>query len=267
MRKHILLLLTIFFFFLELWFASQVHLPLVSEVSESNDAFSFEAKHDFKMFNMNILRPSFNTTKQLLTISSERGGDNLAWSIFEVYTDVNVPFRRDLKLRYAISTSQLNLAADAVRFRFFLVNDTHFVVLAYEIGFTEEDRVPDPDAENYSYVFYQIGNNTNMWFKGERNLWNDVTKKGLLLENSWRIVRITFGVMSYRRDPDMDSQRMEGVLKLDDNSLYYENLLTAEMTSYDSQVSQYAIAGMIMSLVLFFACSGIIIKKMGFEKP
>jgi len=267
MRKHILLLLVVFFFFLEIWFASQVHLPMSPKVSESNDELNFQTRYDFKLYNMNILAPSFRDVDQFLTISSERGRDDLAWSIFEAYTDVNVPFRRDLKLRYAMFTSQLNLATDAVRFRFFLVNDTHFVVLAYEIGFTEEDRVPDPDAENYSYVFYQIGNNTNMWFKGERNLWNDVTKKGLLLENSWRIVRITFGVMSYRRDPDMDSQRMEGVLKLDDNSLYYENLLTAEMTSYDSQVSQYAIAGMIMSLVLFFACSGIIIKKMGFEKP
>jgi hypothetical protein len=265
MRKHTLLLLTIFFFFLELWFASQVYLPLSSEVSEDNDAFSFKAEHDFTLYKMNVLEPSFNAANQLLTISSERGGDDFAWSIFQAYIDVNVPFRRDLKLRYAMFTPQLNFATDAVRFRFFLVNNTHFVVLAYEIGFTEEDHVPDPDAKSYSYVFYQIGNDTNMWFRGERSLWNDLINKGLLLENSWKIARITFGVMSYRKDPDMDNQRMEGVLKLDDNSLYYENLLNVKMTSYGSQVSHYAIAGMVMSIVLFFTCSCIII-KMGNSK-
>lgn len=262
MRKRVFLLLAILFFFLEIWFASQVHMPLSPKVVESNEAFSLKVTDNFKLYNMNILEPSFHIADQLLTISSKRGND-LAWSIFETSVKVNVPLRRDLTLKYAISTPQLNLATDAVRFRFFIVNGTNVVVLAYQIGYTEQDRVPDPDAKSYSYVFYQIGNNTNTWFEGERKIWNDLINRDVLLENSWRVELITFGVMSYQKDPDIENQRMEGVLKLDDTSLYYENMLTAEMTSYDSQVSQYALAGMIMSLVLFFGCSGIVIKTRG----
>ncbi|MGD8506954.1 MAG: hypothetical protein PVF15_09880 [Candidatus Bathyarchaeota archaeon] len=260
MRKQILVSLTIFFFFLEIWFASQTHLPPSPKVSESNEAFGFEPELNFELHQMNVIQPSLQVAGQLLTISSERGEDGLAWSIFEGYVDVNVPFRRDLKLRYAMFTSQLNLDTDAVRLRFFLVNGTHFVVLAYEIGFTEEDSLPDPDSKNYSYIFFQIGNNTNTWFNDERSLWNDLINKGLSLETSWRVARITFGVMSYRKDPDIADYMMEGVLKLDDNSLYYENLLKAEITSTDSQVSQYAVAGMIISLVSFFVCSSVTVK-------
>lgn len=242
-------------------------MPLSPKVIESNEAFSLKATDNFKLYNMNILEPSFHIADELLTVSSKRG-DDLAWSIFETSVKVNVPLRRDLTLKYAIFTPQPNTATDAVRFRLFIVNGTNAVVLAYQIGYTEQDRVPDPDAKSYSYVFYQIGNNTNTWLEGERKIWNDLTNRDVLLENSWKVELITFGVMSYQKDPNIEDQRMEGVLKLDDTSLYYENLLTAEMTSYDSQVSQYALAGMIISLLSFFGCSGIIIiKKRGSKNP
>jgi len=103
-----------------------------------------------------------------------------------------------------------------------------------------------------------------------KSLFEKYSKKEIKLIYILQILRIKrsrfFELLTrYRKDPDMDNQRMEGVLKLDDNSLYYENLLNVKMTSYGSQVSHYALAGMVMSIVLFFACSCIII-KMGNSK-
>lgn len=262
MKRGILLLIVVFSLSSEAWFAMQVHPPLSPNVLVSHETFSLQEQYDLKVhINENVVNPAFYFVKQLLVVSAERGPDDYVLSIFDTSFDVDAPLRPNLRLKFSIFASQLNLNTDAVRLYLFLVNGTNLIVLSYAVGFKEQDRVPDPDADRYSYVSYQVGNNNGTWFKGERDVWSDLIGKNLSVGSSpWTIHKMILGVVSYQKEKGIANYKMEGFFNVSETLLYYEDLTFARVTSQHTQFSWLAISGLVIDILLFFVCSVLLIK-------
>jgi hypothetical protein len=199
---------------------------------------------------VNVENNAFEVTDALLAVSAERGPEDFAWSIFDVCIDLNVTLDKRLNLNYSLCASQLDLSTDQARIYLNLINGTHTILLFYVIGFRASDLIPDPAAEEYSYVFYQVGNSTKSWFTGKRNLWTDLTDKSLSLMSSWKIVKIIFGVKSYAKRTEVSNHRIEGVFDLTGNSLHYEDSIFAKLSPGGLRVSWFFVTGGIIIIFL-----------------
>jgi hypothetical protein len=237
---------------IEVFFASQMHQRFSPNVFESNRIFNLQDQRDLKInLNVNVLNGTSQFTQSHLKISALRGPDDTAWAIFDVYSDLNVPLEPRLRLKFSIFASQLNLTTDSARIYLTLINGTHAILLFYVVGFKMPDLIPDPSAQIYSYVFYQVGNASNIWVRGDRNLWADLNDKGLSPDSSWSVVKVIFGVISHVKGTDTSNYPMESLFDLDENSVYYENLTFATVSPSDEEISWVALI-MMVSIVFFF---------------
>jgi len=236
---------------LEILIASQLYPKFSPTVATNNKIFSLRDQEDPKEdLNVNVLNSTFRVSESILSVSAKRGPDDRARSIYDVYFSLNVPFESGLRLKFSVLASQVNLTTDSARIYLTLINGTDTILLFYVVGFKMQNLVPDPTAETYFYVFYQVGNATDTWFVGERNLWTDLASRGLSIDSSWKIVKIVFGVESLKETSTPNSQ-MQGLFELTENSIYYENLTFATVSPSDEQISWIAVAVMITIVFLF----------------
>ena len=248
MKRRLFVIVLLSLLSLEILLASQVYQPQPPKVLGENVIFDLQEKVTLKPhITENIENDTFGFMEQVLEISAKRGRDPGIWSIFDIFVNTELPMNPNLNLRYSMMASQLNVTTDALRIYFNLINGTHAIILGYEVGIKEQDRIPDPDAKQYSYVFYQVGNSTNVWFKGDRNLWNDLSSKDLSLKNSWKITEIIFGIISYREEQDAN-HLLKGFFNISETILFYEKVISVTLVTEDSQISGQTIT--VMALVI-----------------
>jgi len=247
MRHHLLVIVLLSLLSIEILLASQVYQSQFPKVLEKNAIFNLQEKTTLKPhLNVNIENGTFKFMQQVLEISAERGQNPNAWSIFDIFVSTGVPMHPDLNLKYSMRASQLNVTTDALRIYFTLTNGTHAIILGYVVGHKEQDRIPDPDARQYSYVFYQVGNSTNEWFNDERNLWNDLSAKGLSMDDSWKIAKIIFGVISYRGEQDANHP-MQGFFNANEITLFNPKITYVTLVIEEPQISWQVIT--VMALI------------------
>lgn len=235
--------------------ATQVYPRFSPNVLESSDVFG---PQNFKSLTIelseNAANGTFEFTESRLAITVARGPDDLAWTIFDVSASMNVAFEPSLGLEYSVLSYGLNVTSDSVRIYLRLVNGTHTIMLFYVVGFTTSDLMPDPTADNYSYVFCQVGSQTDTQFTGERNPWTDLTDKGVILDRSWRIVKIALGIQSNPNPSVGSDHRVEGFFDIAGNSIFYENLTYATVYPVGEQPSWPAL---VLMFVIALICSAV----------
>lgn len=257
MRCHLLVIILLFLLSLEIILASQVYQLQAPKVLKEKITFNLQEKATLKPhISENVENGTFKFMEQILEISAERGQDPNALSIFDIFVSTELPMNPNLNFNYSMMASQLSVTTDALRVYFNLINGTHAIILGYGVGFKEQDRIPHPEAKQYFYVFYQVGNSTNVWFKGKRNLWNDLKRKGLSMKNSWKITKIIFGIVSYRGEQNA-KHFMKGLFNLSETVLFYQNTTYATLVPKGPQFSWPIITAMalILSLTLILPLS------------
>lgn len=237
-----------------MYFASQVFSGLTLDAVESHEIFRLDATSKLEVFSDNARSTLFQFSREILEVSAERDQSDSLKTIFEVYRNVAIPLRQDLTLRFSISARQLYLNSDAGRLHITLHNGTNYVKLSYVIGYKEKDWKQGA----LSYFFFQVGNSLNTWFNCERNVWNDLLGKNVTVGSSWIIISVTFGCISYPKEPSVNT-KMGVFLNVSGTSLYYEksNFIKVIPTI---QVSWFAICEIISGMLLFITCSVILIR-------
>jgi len=240
-----------------LWVTSHILLTKPADIFETHEIFNLRHEQ-FKLeeYCSNVENRSFGITNQMLRIFMKRGSNNFLASIYELGISIDIPLREDLKLTFSIFSSLLDLSTDAGRIYLAVTNGTLVIMLNYVIGYTEKDW----NQAQYYYVFYQIGNNTNTWFECERNIWNDLVNKNLPVNSSWRIHRIAFGMISYRRNPTVTDHAVSVFFEADKTSLFYEDLTFIKVTPGDVGLSWPEVYGTILISLLLCICSVILLK-------
>lgn len=249
MRRHLFVIILISLLSLEILLASQMYQPQSPKALEKNVTFDLQEKATLKPhINENVENGTFQFTEQVLEISAERAQNPGAWSIFDTFVGTELPMNPDLNFKYSMMASQLNVTTDALRIYFTLINGTHAIILGYVVGLKEQDRIPDPDARQYSYVFYQVGNSTNVWFNDERNLWNDLSTKGLSMDDSWKITEIIFGIISYRGELDA-GHLMKGFFNASETILFHQKITYVTLVIEDSRISWQMVTAMALIIL------------------
>jgi len=255
-RLGIFLVIAAVLLTLQVLAATQVYPRFSPDVLETSDVFNLQ---DYKSLtielNENAANGTFKLTDSRLMITVSRGPSDLAWTIFDVSAPLSVAFEPSLRLKYSILSSGLNITSDSTRIYLRLVNGTHTIMLFYVVGFIMPDLIPDPTADNYSYAFCQIGNQTGIPFIGERNPWTDLTDKGLTLDRSWKIVKIAFGIQSNPNQKVGFGHHVEGFFDTAENSIFYENLTYAAVYPVGEQPSWLALVLMFVIMFLYSAVS------------
>src|SRR4030067_1889700 len=158
----------------QIYFASQVYSSLTFDIVESKEIFKMDANADLKVFsNINVRNTAFQLSRGIVEVTAERGQDDSSKAIFDVQRNVAVPLRQDLILSFSIVAKQLDPNFAAERLYIILTNGTKTILLNYVVGQKETDW----KAGSFSYVFYQVGNNMSIWYKREKNVWNNFTAK------------------------------------------------------------------------------------------
>lgn len=247
--------MTIFLLLVEIVLASQLYLPFSPTVVSSNEAFNSYNHVDDILPNLvvNVVDSyNYSVQEQDQTLQMVAQRDMISGvSLYDVLQVVNVPLRRDLSLKYSIYASTLDLNSSAIRVYFSLTNTTHVLILGYHVGLLEEDRIPEPSAPTYMYVFYQIGNQTDVWVEGERNISQDIQAKGINLEEeSWVIDRLHLGFWSFKNGSE---NTYAGKFNLTETTLFYENLENVQLTSTSPRFSWLILSLMIFDLLLVIA--------------
>jgi len=240
----------------QVYFASQVYSSLTFDTVESQEIFKMDANADLKVFsNINVRNTTFQSSRGIIEVSAERGQDGSSKAIFDVQRNVAIPLRQDLVLSFSIFAEKLDPNFDAGRLYIILTNGTKTIVLNYVVGQKETDW----KAGSFSYVFYQVGNNVNMWYKRETNVWNDLTDKNFTLDYSWHITSVLFGSMSYLKGPN-DNNKMIVLLNASETSLHYEKTTFTEVIP-TLQVSWVTVYLMIVNTVLLLVPLVIFLKS------
>lgn len=241
--------MTLFLLLIEIVLASQLYLPFSPTVVSSNEAFNSYNNADDILPNLvvNVDNYNYSVQGQTLQIMAQRDMDSDV-SLYDVLQVVNVPLRRDLNLKYSIYVSTLDLNSSAIRVYISLTNTSHVLILGYHVGRLEADRIPEPSAPTYMYAFYQIGNQTDVWIDGERNISQDIQAKGIILqEENWVITRLHLGFWSSEKGSENSSA---GKFNLTETTLFYETLTNVQLTSTSPRFSWLILALMVFDLLL-----------------
>jgi len=239
----------------QIYFASQVFSDFTLDAVESHEIFNLNVNRNLKIFSNNNTRNTvFQFSREILKVGAERGQNDSLKAVFDVLHSVAIPLRRDLTLSFSIFARQLNLNTDAGRLYLVLSNGTNKIILNYVVGYKETDWKHGTSL----YIFYQIGSDTNTWFNGRRNLWNDLIGKELTLKSSWNIISINFGCISYWKEPSINN-KMYVFFNASKTSLYYEKSTFTRVIP-TVQVSWLAVYGMIASMLLFPISSVILLR-------
>jgi hypothetical protein len=184
----------------------------------------------------------FTIDNSLLKLSATRGiySDELA--IFDAKILLNIPLEPDLNITYSVYLSKLNLATDAGRLYLHMSNGTNVVGLSYDIG----HESPEYTYQSYTYFSYRIGNATDIWFNGTRNIWNDLENKAMPPTNSWKITTMVVGLVSYSGESSTTDYSMLAMFDLSGTYFHYKNfaLATVDPASITfSWLSFYGLTG------------------------
>lgn len=222
MRKgHLAFLFCIALVIFHAWFVSQLSYNLLPEVNTKPEAFSLEKERENTRLQQveNIINYTFRFDEEILNLTGYRESQHLAWSIFDVSVDVNIPLRKNLKFSFSMYASQLNLTTDSAYVVLTLTDGVNVILVGYYLGYQPLEW----QHLRYYYVSYEVGDMSNMWVKGTRNIWDDLVQYNLSVLRSFRIVKVTFGTSSYNPTPQFQNNRkMQALFNASKNSLFFE---------------------------------------------
>jgi hypothetical protein len=151
--------------------------------------------------------------------------------------------------------------ASSTYIRLELTNTTNTIILSYTVGLVEGDRIPETTAPSYSYAFYQVGNEMNMWVNGERNIYQDIVGKGIAVDGEkWRVDKVIFGFLSYASESG-DSNLYSSVFDLNKISLFYENTVSTRIVSTPPIFSQTIAVAMVIVAFLILLTMMIVYRR------
>jgi hypothetical protein len=204
---------------------------------------------------VSVMNSSYQIENGLLVLSAQRQ-QTLGVSIYDVSFDVEFPLRTDLMLSYSIFSSDMDLSASSVYVYLTLANATDIIVLGYQVGQVEQGRLPEPTAPSSWYAFYQVGNETDVWVSGERNIYQDIIDKGIRADaEGWRVSKLAFGVWSFS-DPSLRC-----MFNLNETSLSYNNTISTEVVSTPPLFSQTVAAAMVIVAFLMLLTIMVVYRK------
>ena len=195
----------------------------------------------------NVTNATFTIENSSLKISAIRVANSEGSAFFDVGATVAAPLYPDLNIMYSMYPA----TASSV-FGLRLFNGTHVVVLQYYVG----NETLEHPYQNYIDVQYQIGNATATWFKGTRNIWDDLANEGVDVSTSWKTTTVGFGLASFSLDNSTDDSSMHAVFELNETQLVYSESRLALVDSSSITFSRTAFLGLLVSAAAFVALSG-----------
>jgi len=199
-----------------------------------------------------VTNPVFTTENSSLKLSTNRVADSEGLAVFEMGAAVTAPLYPDLNITYSMYLSTLDAATGSSALGLRLFNGTHVILLQYYVG---NETVEHP-FQNYIDVQYQIGNVTNTWFMGTRNVWDDLADGGVAVNISWKITTLTFGLASFSQGNSTDDSSMQGIFELSETQLTYAESKLALVDSLSITFSRTAFLGLLVSTAAFVVLSG-----------
>jgi hypothetical protein len=247
----------------EVLLATQLYPQFSPATSSGNEVFSVSTG-SAKLIphaEVNVRNSSSKILGGLLLMSARRLQE-LGVSMYDVRYDVDVPLRSDLGLTYSIFASNMDTNASSTYIRLEITNNTNTIILSYNVGLVEADRIPETTAPSYSYAFYQVGSEVNTWVNGERNIYQDIIDKSIEVDGEkWRVGKVIFGFLSYSSESG-DSNFYSCVFDLNQTSLFYENTMSTRIVSTPPIFSQTVAAAMVMVAFLILL-TVMIVYRMG----
>lgn len=231
-------------------FASQLRYYPPLEANIELQAFSLEKeRNNIKLQRIeNIINYTIQFDKEILNLSGYRESENLAWAIFEVSVDTNIPLRRDLTLSFDMYASQLNLSTDCAYVSLTLTDGENVIWLGYYLGY----QLPEWRFLRDYYVSYRVSDTPDMWVRGKRNIWHELVSKNLPLTSSVNIVKATFGILSYHPTPQFPNNRkMQALFNASGNLLFFETSTFVKIPLDSYQFPWNAVFLIIMDIVFF----------------
>jgi 8-oxo-dGTP pyrophosphatase MutT (NUDIX family) len=201
---------------------------------------------------MNVTDAALNTENSSLKLLMSRVADSQGLAIFEVGGAVTAPLYPDLNITYSMYPSTLDPATVSSALGLRLFNGTHVILLQYYVG----NVTVEHPFQNYIDVQYKIGNATDTWFVGARNIWDDLADEGVAVNISWKITTVTFGLASFSPRDSTDNSTMQAVFKLGETRLTYGESKLALVDSSSITFSRTAFLGLLVSTAAFIVWSG-----------
>jgi 8-oxo-dGTP pyrophosphatase MutT (NUDIX family) len=195
---------------------------------------------------INVTDAIFTIENSSLKLSAIRVANSEGSAIFDVGATVTAPLYPDLNIMYSMYPAT---APSVLGLRLF--NGTHVIVLQYYVG---NEAVEHP-YQNYIDVQYQIGNKTDTWFRGTRNIWDDLANEGVDVNTSWKTTTVGFGLASFSRGNSTDSS-MRAVFELNETQLKYGESKLALVDPSSITFSRTAFLGLLVSAAAFVVWSG-----------
>ena len=229
MRKGFLVIPLCVLVIFHVWVTSQSSYFSFPEVNIELEAFSLEKEKDnLKLQRIeNITIFTFQFDEEILNLSIYREPEHFEWSIFDVSIDTNIPLRKNLKLSFCLYASQLNSSTDSVYVSLTLTDGTNEILIGYYLGY----QLSDTRFERSYQVFYGVGNMSDTWIKGKRNIWDDLVQKNLPVTRSLNIVKATFGILSHRPTPQISNNgKIQTLFNASENLLFFENSVFVKTT-------------------------------------
>jgi 8-oxo-dGTP pyrophosphatase MutT (NUDIX family) len=196
---------------------------------------------------INVTEAIFTIENSSLKLSAIRVANSEGSAIFDVGATVAAPLYPDLNIMYSMYPAT---APSVLGLRLF--NGTHVIVLQYYVG---NEAVEHP-YQNYIDVQYQIGNETDTWFRGTRNIWDDLANEGVDVNTSWKTTTVGFGLASFSRGNSTDDTSMRADFELNETQIMYGESILALVDSSSITFSRTAFLGLLVSAAAFVVWSG-----------
>jgi hypothetical protein len=249
MRKSFLVIVFCVLVIFHVWFTSQLSYYPLPEANVELEAFSLEKEKDnMKLQRIeNIMNYTFRFDEEILNLSGYRESERFVWSIFDVSVDTNIPLRKDLKLSFYMYASQLNLSTDSAYVSLTLTDGANVILIGYYLGY----QLPEWRFLRDYYVSYKVSDIPDIWVRGKRNIWDDLVQKNLPLTHSFKIVKATFGMLSYRPTPQSPNNRkMQTLFNASENSFFFGTSTFVKITPSSYQLPWNAV--FLMTIDIFF---------------
>jgi hypothetical protein len=201
---------------------------------------------------INVTDAIFTIENSSLKVSATRATNSEGLVIFDVATVLTAPLYPDMNVTYSMYLSTLCPATVSSVLSLRLFNGTHIIVLQYYVG----NQTVEHPYQDYIDVQHQIGNAADTWFRGTRNIWNDLANEGVDVNTSWKTTTIVFGLASFSRDSSTDDSSMQAVFELSETQLKYGESRLAIVDSSSITFSRTAFLGLLVSTSAFIVWSG-----------